>query len=248
MRNRFCGLLLTICAIWPAGASLALDRINGEADRSASDKSPAKANDASQAVEVREFEVRVDNVLRGKHRLITKFEGKNELAEIQTDVKVDVIVYVYSFKSRGNETWREGRLVNSEIRVDDNGKKRMFSLTRESDIQQISFNDKPVKTSKECVMSTSYWRLPNAELLSKPMSVVDVDSGKTFNATLIQVGTDTVTVGSRTISCRHFKIDGVSPAELWFDDRDRLVKQTSVEQGHATELRLKTIRTSNDAK
>ena len=50
------------------------------------------------------------------------------------------------------------------------------------------------------------------------------------------------------MTCHHFKIDGPSPAELWFDDHDRLVRQKSVEQGHQMELRLKDIRISKEDK
>ena len=44
------------------------------------------------------------------------------------------------------------------------------------------------------------------------------------------------------MACRHFKVTGSSPADLWFDEQDRLVRQKSVEEGHPIELRLRRIR------
>src|SRR5262245_53918002 len=74
------------------------------------DRTTAKpATKPSIPTEVREFEVRVDNTLRGSHRLTIRSEGTDQQAGIQTDVKVDVIVYKYVFKSRGTEVWREGK-------------------------------------------------------------------------------------------------------------------------------------------
>ena len=248
MRNRLVRSFLIFGAIWLTTTALNFACQAMGSDHPASSKSVDGTDMISPTVEVRDFEVHVDKTLRGTHRLTIKSDGESETAQIHTDVSVNLIVYVYAFKSRGTEVWRDGRLVSSDIRSDDNGKKRAFLLKPENSIQQISFNEKPLNASAESVMSTAYWHLPSAEIRSKPLSVVDVDSGKTFRAKLTQVGKDSVTVGGRAIACWHFRIDGVSPADLWFDENDRLVQQKSTEQGHATELRLVKIRSLKEKK
>lgn len=247
MQNRLARIVLSLCAICLTNHPIASTSPAHGADRPAS-KSAVKAKPLSKSIEVRDFEVRVDNTLRGTHQLTITTDGDNEQAEMKTDVKVDVIVYTYVFKSRGTELWDDGRLVQSDIRCEDGGKKRAFTLKTQNEIQQISFNEKSMKGNADALMSTAYWRLPNAALRTKRFPVVDVDSGKIFDASVTQVGTEIVNVGSRTIECRRFKIDSSSPAELWIDDRDRLVKQKSVEQGHAMEMRLKQIRVPKDEK
>ena len=206
------------------------------------------AANKSESVEVRDFEVRVDNKPAGTHRLTIKSEGDTNEVAFQTDVKFDFIVYAYVFKFRGKEVWRDGILEQCEIRCEDGGKKRSMELKTDGTIQQISFNGKSVPAKSQCVMSTAYWRLPSEELRAKPIAIVDVDSGMTRSASLNVVGPTTITTSGRSLTCHHFKIDGPSPAELWFDDRDRLVRQKSVEQGHHMELRLKDIQVSKEDK
>jgi hypothetical protein len=205
-----------------------------------------KSSSQAGSVEVRDFEVRVDNKPAGTHRLTIKSDGETHQVTMQTDVKMDFIVYAYVFKSRGTETWRDGRVENVDIRCEDGGKKRSFALKTEGEIQQISFNGKPVPSSSTGLMTTAYWRLPSAETCKKPLKIVDVDTGNTRNATLNIVGKTTISHSGQTLQCRQFKIDGPSPAELWFDDQDRLVRQKSVEVGHQLELRLKDIRIAKD--
>lgn len=201
-----------------------------------------KSSKRSETVEVRDFEVRVDRKPAGTHRLTIKSEGDKHEVAFQTDVKMDFLVYAYVFKFRGTEVWHEGRLENADIRCEDGGKKRSFALKTEGTVQQISFNGKPVPTSESGLMTTAYWRLPSAESRKKSLAIVDVDTGSTRNATLSFVGKATISPSGQPLECRQFKIDGPSPAELWFDDQDRLVRQKSVEVGHELELRLKSIR------
>lgn len=196
--------------------------------------------------EVREFEVRVDNKPVGTHRLTIKSIGHTQQVSFQTDVKIDLIVYAYVFKLQGTEVWRQGRVETASVRCEDGGKKRCFTLKTDGCNQEIAFNGKPVASSSPCLMTTTYWRLPPPEVLENSLSIVDVDNGRSQTATLELVGSETMTVSGRSLACRHFKIDGPSPAELWFDEHDRLVCQKSVEQGHHMELRLKQIRSPKD--
>ncbi|WP_010587874.1 DUF6134 family protein [Schlesneria paludicola] len=206
----------------------------------------AKATSSSEPIEIREFEVRVDNKTAGTHRLTIKSEGEKQEVGIQTDLRLDFVVYAYVFKFSGTEVWHEGRLLQSDIHVEDGGKKRAFSLKFDGDIQQISFNGKPVNGSTKGVMTTAYWQLPSHEIRSKPFPIVDVDSGKTHQATLTAVGPASLTHAGRALKCQHFKVDGPSPAELWFDEQGRLVRQQSVEVGHTVEIKLKQIRTAQN--
>lgn len=233
----FCGNLIVLCATWitinsPSFGDEFVDmpRVN------------ARWREHSELVEIRDFEVRVDHKPAGTHRLTIKSTGETHEVEFQTDVKMDFVVYAYVFKFRGTEIWRDGRLENVDIRCEDGGKKRSFGLKTEGTVQQISFNGKPVPASSSVLMTTAYWRLPPLESRKKSLTIADVDTGHARSATLNAVGKTTISSSGQTLECRHFKIDGPSPAELWFDDQDRLVRQKSVEFGHQLELSLKGIR------
>lgn len=199
------------------------------------------------SVEIRDFEVRVDNKPAGTHRLTIKSAGDKHEVAFATDVKMDFIVYAYVFKLRGTEVWRDGQLENTDVRCEDGSKKRSLSLKKSGGVQQVSFNGKEVPGSTTGLMTTAYWRLPLLETPKRTFPIVDVDSGVTREATLNVVGKTTISAAGRSLECRHCKIDGPSPAELWFDEQDRLVRQTSVEVGHQLELKLKEIRVPKTA-
>ena len=205
-------------------------------------ESETNTNSANEVVEIRDFEVRVDNKPAGTHRLTIKSDGDKHEVAFQTDVKMDFVIYAYVFKSRGTEIWRDGRLENAEIRCEDGGKKRSLALKTEGNVQKISFNGKSVSDSAQGLMTTAYWKLPSADVRKNPLTIVDVDSGATRTVTLSPVGRTRIASAGQMLDCHHFKIDGPSPAELWFDEQDRLVRQTSVEVGHELELKLKEIR------
>jgi hypothetical protein len=99
-------------------------------------------------------------------------------------------------------------------------------------------------------MTTAYWMLPDLqkeeEFQQKPFPVLDVDTGRTRTATIKLVAETMVLCAGRSRPCKQYRIEGVSPADLWFDGQNRLVRQKSVEQGHAMELRLKSIHPAND--
>lgn len=201
---------------------------------------------ATTEAEVRDFEVRVDNKAVGSHRLTIHSDGLNHRVRINTDVKVDFVVYAYVFKFRGTELWRDGHLEATNIQCDDGGTKRSFQLKTDGICQKITFNGKPVSDPPPSVMTTAYWRLPSAEARAEQLNIVDVDTGKSQKVSINLVGHSTIAAEGHSIKCQHVKIDGPSPAELWFDEQDRLVRQRSNERGHSMELRLKQIRIAKD--
>lgn len=207
---------------------------------------PADSNRATATVEVRDFEVRVDNRTVGTHRLTIKTKGETHQVKFETDVKVNLIVSAHTFKFRGTEVWHKNRLETAEIQSEEAGKKRSFTLQTDGEIQQTSFNGKPVPATSLSLMTTAYWRLPPADLLTKPLMIVDVDSGTTRAVQVKTMEKTPISFNGQSRECQHVKIDGPSPADLWFDDQQRLVRQKSVESGHQLELRIKQIQLNPD--
>lgn len=236
------------CRIWLAllicAALFTADTFAG-ADNPAVNSQAASPSRSPESIEVREFEVRVDTKPVGTHHLTIKSHGDRQEVAIQTEIKLNYLVYSYAYHFHGTEVWLNGQLVNSDVQCDDGGKKRAFSLKTDGTLQQVSFNGKssnnPTNNSTHGTLTTAYWKLPSEDCLAKPLPIVDVDTGKIHEAKLTSIGAATVTVAGRSLKCQQFKIDGPSPAELWFDDHGCLVRQRSVESGHAVELHLNQI-------
>jgi len=243
MRTRHYFLFVVVCAIQFIGFS----HVRAE-ERQVVRTSAIKSKSIAESVEVRDFEVRVDNRPVGTQRLTIRSTKDQEQVEFETDVKVDVIVYSYVYKSRGTEVWRLGRLADHDMHCEDGGKKRSFTLKTEEGAQQVTFNGKAIPVVMRNVMTTSYWKLPSADLRAKALRIVDVDKGTSRDTSLTLVGAESVPSGNRSITSQHFKVESSTPIDLWFDDQDRLVRQKSLEEGHWMELRLKQIHSESNEK
>jgi hypothetical protein len=93
------------------------------------------------------------------------------------------------------------------------------------------------------VWLTSYWRLPDAKFRNQAVPLLDADTGKDISGHLKYVGLEMVTIAGQKVRCNHYRLTGTpSPVELWYDGSDRLVRQTTVEQGLRTVILLTGVR------
>ena len=207
---------------------------------------PAGPDSPVSTSEVREFDVLVDGKAAGTHRLVVLQKGTTTTANIKTDVAIDFVVYTYRFKFRATEVWRDDSFVQVDARSEEGGDRTAVAAKADGSKCQVVFNGQRQVTDRS-VMTTAYWRLPPEASRKLPFPILSFDTGESKSGRLEYVERATWKFESRSIPCRHFKVTGPSPADLWFDDSDRLVLQKSVEDGHPTELRLKRVeRSVND--
>jgi len=202
---------------------------------------PAVAASSGIPNEIREFDVLVDDKVRGTHRLAISSKGDVTTTRVETDVKVDLIVYVYAYSFRAKEVWQADKLIQVDTRVEDAGKKTSLTAKADGANCQVVLNGRQHVTDRGAV-STFYWRLPQSVDQKRVLPIFNVDTGLTKPGTIELADRGTLKVDGRAIACRHFKVTGPAPADLWFDDQNLLVRQKSVEDGHPTELRLRRIR------
>ncbi len=202
---------------------------------------PATAVSAVRTDELREFDIFVDGKFAGTHRLgISSSPGAVTTARIESDVKINFIVYAYTYKFRATEVWRDDGLAQIDVGCEDGGKKTTLTAKSEGAHCRVVLNGRQQVTDRS-VMTTAYWRLPPEVDQKRVVSILDVETGVAKPGVVERIGRTTLKVNGRPMVCRHYKVTGPSPAELWFDEQDRLVRQTSVEEGHPMELRLRRI-------
>ncbi len=189
------------------------------------------------AEETREFEVLVRDKPVGHSRVrISDLEDGTTIASTDLDVTMNVIVYTYRYEFHGRETWQRDHLLAVDNRATDGGKSLALRAQVAPQGSTIEFKDTPARPGPALMMSTNYWRLPPPT--AGKFSILESDNGKIYAVELQRVGPDEVIVENQKILCTRFRLSGDAEADLWFDARNRLVRQQTVEQGHATELRL----------
>ena len=196
------------------------------------------------ADELREFEVFVQDKQIGTNQVrITETDDGATTVKQDVAVKCDLLVYVYRYELHGRETWRGNQLINVDNQGVDNGTPVSVRAKVDSQRSSIEISGKAATKGPVLAMTTNFWRCPTIK--SARLSFLDVDKGTVVTATLENLGADQVTCGGEKASCTHYRMKGDVNAELWFDDRGRLVRQHTVEMGMSTQLRLVRITTKS---
>jgi hypothetical protein len=125
-------------------------------------------------------------------------------------VSIDIPLYHYHYSYAGIERWQHGRLVYLVSETNDDGAVRKANI----------------KADNQHQWSTSYW----FPAKPGPVQLVDADTSQVYTAKVEFVGNDQIG--------HHYRVTGGISADLWFDDKDRLVRRDMLRRGRATSLQL----------
>ena len=201
------------------------------------------AAERPRLVEVRDFDVQVDGKPGGSIRITVDDDQRGVVkASMQCDVQISFVVYTYKYSYRGQETWKAGRPVDVQGNCVDGFTKRAVRATFHEKQTDVVVDEKPRKDSAAYVWTTAFWCLPHVEDRDGDLQIFEADTGKRMTSQLTLVETETRTINDTPAECSHYRLKGTIAADLWFDPQGRLVEQTSVEDGHPTVVKLKSIR------
>lgn len=201
------------------------------------------ANPQTVHEELRDFEILVQGKPAGASTLrITERDDGTTRVETKAHVKLNYLVYVYRYEFHGQETWRGNRMLSAENRATDDGKK-FHVHARVDDRGGVIESQGRTNKAPTIDMTTNYWRAPDLSR-SRTFSYMNADRGTLHAVSVERLGREPVTIGGQRIDCTHYRVSGDAEAELWFDGRNRIVRQTSVEDGYPTELRLTRIQSN----
>ena len=153
--------------------------------------------------EVREFEILVKDEPAGESTMrITETTDGATRVDTEASVKLNYFVYVYRYDFHGRETWREGRLVSTENRATDDGKKFLVRARVDARGSTIEANGK-ARAAPMIAMTTNYWRAPDMLQRSK-QSFMNADRGTVHSVEIRALGADRLVVDGRPIDCAVF--------------------------------------------
>src|SRR5207253_660929 len=156
----------------------------------------------------------------------------------QVDVHVRFALVVnYKYTYRGTETWKDDRLFRLDSTCDDDGQRYTVHAEADGNRLRVTVNGAE-RAVRPDVWTTSCWRLPPAQYRNAALVLLDADTGREIAGRLQYVGTSKVDVAGQTQECVHYRVTGGTKLELWYDAQERLVRQESQEQGHATVLQI----------
>jgi hypothetical protein len=192
--------------------------------------------------EVRDYVTYIDGKRAGDYRMtITTHDDGSVSMQGQARISVRIFVVTYRYNYGGTEVWKGGRLQQLESRTDDNGKRYAVSAVADADGVRVQVNNQPGRAPADAWVTT-YWRLPEANLRNRNLTLLDADTGQVLNATLQYIGPSQVSVAGQVQNCTHWRVSGQAQVDLWYDARERLVRQEWVEDNHKAVLDLARAR------
>lgn len=188
--------------------------------------------------EYRVFKVMVDTTDAGTYtQTITTYgEGTTDFFG-KSDVKFKVLGFTYQQAFRGQERWKEGKLLHLSSASNDNGDPHTLVVNAVGDQMKVQEGGKE-RLIRSDVWSTSYWTLPSPEQRKGQLYILDSDLGNEHAVKLQDMGKSVLIVNNQRVTCTHYRITGTIQADLWFDENDRLVKRELEKRGRKVTLML----------
>jgi hypothetical protein len=199
---------------------------------------PSRAGDT----ETRTFAIAVDGKSAGTMQMtIREKDATCQTVEVHARVDVRVFFVRYTYKYDGTEEWKQGRLMQLQSSTNDDGAPMSVTASAQGDELHVRSREREENVRWD-VWTTSYWRLPAPRFRNQGVPLLDADTGKYLEGSLALVGNETLRVGGRSVNCAHYHVSarGID-VNVWYDDRERLVRQTSKEQGQNTIFTLRSI-------
>jgi hypothetical protein len=200
----------------------------------------ASSTQAQFKSEHRVFSILVENHLSGTYtQTITTYgEGTTDFVG-KSDTKVKVLGITFQHAFRGNERWKEGKLIHMANAINDNGTSHTLQVNADQGKLMVKVSGVE-RTAHLEAWSSSYWTLPSTDARSKPSYMIDADTGIEYQVTWQNMGKDSLIVGKNRVACTHYRVsgNGMPTADVWFDENDRLVRRDGVRRGKPVVLML----------
>lgn len=198
------------------------------------------AGGSPTATEKRVYDVLIDNKPAGSYTLVLR-QSSDGVLDVQSQAAVDFPFFLhhYKYSYNGHEVWKGDQLSAFDSTSNDDGKACTVHAAKQNDEMHVKTNGKDRLMPRD-VVTSSYWRLPVQSAGKKEVQFLEVDTGEVFKAVFNRLGDERLAIADKGENCQHYKLSGDDKTELWYDGSQRLVRQSSKDQGHTTVIQLKT--------
>jgi len=145
----------------------------------------ARASD----IEGRDFTITVDGKQAGDYHMTIRGQDDGTVTlSAQSDVRVTILaVPVYTYSYRGQEVWKNGRLLQFHSSGDEKGKAFDVSAVADGAGLRVTANGQEHRTRPD-VWTTSCWQLPPAQYRNADVALLGCDTGADVNGRLSTSG------------------------------------------------------------
>jgi hypothetical protein len=167
-----------------------------------------------------DFTVLRDGDPIGRHVLSFKQGSEGLVVEIETKIEVKVLfITAYHFEHQGREIWRDGKLTVLVSSTNDDGTEHTLAVKASGAELQVEGDGEMSKAALE-IIPASLWH----EGILAGGAILNTLQGRQMNVKVTDAGTEEIDVVGQTVAAHHFVIEGDLQREVWFDDKQVLVK------------------------
>src|SRR5262249_33092637 len=138
---------------------------------------------------------------------IEQFADGRTVVTTDAVVRVNMIVFAYSYEFHGTETWLGDRLVSFESHGSDGGKKFDLDANANQTGFQMNVNKKP-STGPAFLFTCNYWRLPGNLPRDRALPTVDASTGATQSVRIADAPPEMITLGEARIRATGYRLTG----------------------------------------
>ena len=149
---------------------------------------------------------------------------------VRSNIECRVLFLPYSYSLDVRESWHDGRLVSLKSIVNDNGTILRTELRKSGRTFDVTVNDRLLQQISDCNASTTFAVRPRL-VGSADQLTLDIDTGKTANLPWSDMGSQDVAVDGANIVGHRFRVSDECGTQVWYDDSNRLIKQTFKDSG-----------------
>jgi len=204
---------------------------------------PGLSRAAAGEQEHRDFAILVDGKSAGDyHMTITRQDDGTTTLDAHSEVKVKfLLITAYSYTYRGQEVWKGGRLQHFASSGKEDSKVFTISAHAAGDALQVKANGQD-RTLRGDVWTTSCWQLPAPQFRTQAVTLMGCDTGDEISGQLQFVGQEQITVAGQAMSWSHYRVMRPVAHDIWYDSRERMVRDVWMSDGHRSEVVLTGIR------
>jgi Family of unknown function (DUF6134) len=193
----------------------------------------------SVADDERTFSVTIDGQRAGE--LVVNFEARPDgesTVKIRADYRADRHTPI-AFEYRGAESWKDGRLTRLEGLGAENGRKGGITLVAGKEAYALKAGVKEVSI-RDPIWPTSGVTPPG---IDGKLLAVDVITGDVLRTKVEQEGSEQITAAGKLTTVTRYRVTaGGNRWDLWYDERQRLVKRVWTRDGRTVTAELSSLK------
>lgn len=146
--------------------------------------------------------------------------GDQTIAETATRIQVNIaFIPVYRYEQRLTERWVDGKLTALNAVTDDNGSIHRVSATHTGDRLSIEADGK-VSQVDPALIPANLWNVA----LVRMREALDPKDGRVMPVSVVDRGEERLVIHGRALTAHRYSIQTTIPQEVWYDERQRLLK------------------------